>query len=87
MKLKSIRANIDKIDIKIIDMIIKRQSYMPSVGKYKKKEGIPIDQKEREIFILNKLKKLSSEKKINPKLIENIFKLIFKDSKNIQKKQ
>jgi chorismate mutase len=87
MNLKSIRANIDKIDIEIIDMIIKRQSYMPSVGKYKKKEGIPIDQKEREIFILNKLKKLSSEKKINPKLIENIFKLIFKDAKNIQKKQ
>ena len=87
MKLKSIRANIDKIDIKIIDMIIKRQSYMPSVGKYKKREGIPIDQKEREIFILNKLKKLSSEKKINPKLVENIFKLIFKDAKSIQKKQ
>jgi chorismate mutase len=50
MNLKSIRANIDKIDIKIIDMIIKRQSYMPSVGKYKKKEGIPIDQKEREKY-------------------------------------
>ena len=71
--------------MKIVDMIAKRQSYMPAVGLYKKKHGMAINQKDREMLILESLKKVSEEKGVDGDLVEDVFKRIFKDSKRIQK--
>ena len=76
MNLIQLRKKINKIDKEIISLIAKRQALMPAVGKYKKENGLAINQPKREKEILDNL-----EGGLNKK----IFKEIFKDSKKIQK--
>ena len=76
MNLIQLRKKINKIDKQIIALISKRQALMPAVGKYKKENGLAINQPKREKEILDNL-----EGDLNKK----IFKEIFKDSKKIQK--
>ena len=76
MNLIQLRKKINKIDKQIIALISKRQALMPAVGKYKKENGLAINQPKREKEILDNL-----EGDLNKK----IFKEIFKDSKRIQK--
>ncbi|MEI7777512.1 MAG: chorismate mutase [bacterium] len=76
MNLIQLRKKINKIDKEIISLISKRQALMPVVGKYKKENGIAINQPQREKEILDSL---------DGDLNKKIFKEIFKDSKKIQK--
>lgn len=85
MDLNLIRKNLNKIDQKLVELIAQRQSYMPAVGKYKQKNNLPITQIKREQEIFEALKKLAKQKKVNPELIQKIFKLIITDAKQIQK--
>jgi len=85
MDLNLIRKNLNKIDQKLVELIAQRQSYMPAVGKYKQQNNLPIAQIKREQEIFAVLKKLSKQKKVNPELIQKIFKLIITDAKQIQK--
>ena len=85
MDLKLIRKNLNKIDQKLVELIAKRQSYMPAVGKYKEQNNLPINQTKREQEIFDSLKKLAKQEKVNPELIQKIFKLIMTDAKNIQR--
>ena len=85
MDLKLIRKNLNKIDQKLVELIAKRQSYMPAVGKYKQENNLPITQTKREQEIFDSLKRLAKQKNVNPELIQKIFKLIIADAKNIQR--
>jgi chorismate mutase len=58
---------------------------MPAIGRYKKKHGLPIHQAAREQEILTSLEKLAAKKKVDPILARTLFKLIFKNSKKIQR--
>ena len=84
--LKTIRAMISTIDGKIIRLVARRQSYMPKVAALKKKDGIPILQSGREAALLKSHKALAKKLGVSTKLIEDIFKLVFKDSRRIQSK-
>jgi len=86
MDLNLIRKKLNKIDSEIIDLLVERQSYMPAVGKYKQKNGLAITQIKREKEILKSLTKVAKKNKINPALVQKIFKLIIKDAKVIQRK-
>ncbi len=84
--LDSIRRKINAADKKIITLLAKRQSYMHAVGKYKKENRLAINQPARESEILKELGKLSKKESVDAKLTGKIFKLIFKNAKDIQKK-
>ena len=86
MNLDQIRKNIDKIDKQIVQLISLRQSYMPRVAQYKKENSLPIFHSKREKKILESKKELAKKLKIKEELVEKIFKLIIKDSREIQKK-
>jgi chorismate mutase len=85
MTLDIIRKKIDKIDDKIIELLAKRQSLMPMVGKIKKANKMPFNQVKREKEILDAKKKKAKESNVDLQLVEKIFKLIFKNSKDIQR--
>jgi chorismate mutase len=85
MTLDIIRKKIDKIDDKIIELIAKRQSLMPVVGKIKKDNKMSFNQVKREKDILDAKKKKAKEFNVDLQLVEKIFKLIFKNSKDIQR--
>ncbi|MGM5484040.1 MAG: chorismate mutase [Nanobdellota archaeon] len=86
MEIQEARQNIDKIDNKIVKLLAKRMSFMPEIAIYKKKQEKSITNPEREKQILNKKRNIAKENNLNPGFIENIFNLIFKESKQIQKK-
>ena len=84
--MEKIRKQLDIIDTKIVTLLAKRQSYMPAVGKHKKANDLPILQSARERSIIQSKKKLARALKLDSILTEKIFKLIFKNSREIQKK-
>ncbi|MCF7865293.1 MAG: chorismate mutase [Candidatus Pacebacteria bacterium] len=84
--IQNLRQKINNFDMKIIELISKRQSLMPLVGLYKKENKVPIHQPQREKEILAKIKILADEHKLNPVMLEKIFKTLFKDAKERQRK-
>lgn len=85
MKLETIRKKLDKIDNQIMKALSIRQSYMPAVAKYKKDNNLPLNQPKRENAILESKKEMAKNLNLNTEMVEKIFKLIFKNSKDIQK--
>jgi len=83
MNIKSSRNKINKIDKQIIKSLKQRMKIAEQIGKYKKKNKISIEDKEREKQILKEYKKT---KGIDKDFLTNVFKLIINHSKKIQRK-
>lgn len=83
-KIKQIRRHIDRIDIVIITALAERMSLIPDVADYKKKNDIPIFDEEREVEIMNKLKKIAKQHGLDEGFVEEIFLSCFNESKRIQ---
>ena len=86
MNLENIREKLDEIDRELIELIAKRQAYMPEVGEYKKKNGLELNQPTREKEIIDIKREAAEKAGLSPELVEQIFKLLFIDAKRIQKK-
>ena len=74
--IQDIRDEIDKIDLKIIDLISDRKDLVDEVVKLKKKDQI-VDQ-ERIDFILNKLNREAKKRGIPEQLVEKIWSIMIK---------
>jgi len=76
------RRKIDAVDGKIISLLEKRDKISRAIGKYKKRNKIPVRDifREKEI-VKNVIKKTSLE----PKFIKSLYKIIFKFSRKVQK--
>ena len=74
--IQDIRDEIDKIDLKIIDLISDRKDLVYEVVKLKNKDQI-VDQ-ERINFILNKLNNEAKKRGIPEHLIEKIWSIMIK---------
>ena len=77
MELKIYRKQLDKIDSQVIKLLEKREKISKKIGQYKKKNKIKIQDKSREKQIL---------KKLNKNYLKHIFKIIIRNSREIQKK-
>lgn len=73
-----LRKKVDKIDLKLLKTLSKRNSLASKIKKIKKENKIKLEDKTREKIILKNLK---SKKLISNKTLENIYKEIFKQSK------
>lgn len=85
MTLEQLRTKIDEINEQIINLIAVRAELSKHVAIEKNKINKNIEDKEREQELLNKVKTIAEEKKVDPDLIEDIFKKIIEHSKQIQK--
>ncbi len=83
-KIKQIRRHIDRIDTVIITALAERMSLMPEVAEYKKKKDIPVFDEEREVEIMNKLKKIAKQHGLDEGFVEEIFLSCFNEAKRIQ---
>ena len=84
--IKELRNSIDKVDDQIFDLILKRFDYVEKIGNIKKEMNMPVDDKEREEIIIERLsEKLST--KINSKEIKKIIDPIISISKDIQRRK
>jgi len=84
MKLEDLRKKIDSIDDKILELLNDRMKIVKEVGELKNQTGTPIYRPERELEILNRLKK-RSRGPLNDAAIEAIFLEIFAVSRNLER--
>ena len=89
-KINIIRKKLDKLDLKMLSIIKKRSLLVNQILKQKKFKNQIIDQKRIKI-ILNKIKKESKNKKIDPKITNTIWKSMIRafinyEFKNFKKK-
>ena len=87
MELNEIREKIDKIDNSIMKLLKERMDLMPDVAEYKKSNGFEIFDLAREDKIIKCKKELAREFGLNPEMIEDIFRKIMDEGKDIQKRQ
>jgi len=80
--IKDCRKKIDLIDKKIAKLLVMRLTLIKKIGAYKKKNGIKITDKKRELQVINNIKKYSI---YHQKFMANIFKNVINYSKKIQK--
>ena len=72
-KINIIRKKLDKLDLKMLFIIKKRSLLVNKILKHKEFKNQIIDQKRIKI-ILNKINKESKKKKIDPKIMNTIWK-------------
>ena len=77
-KIIKLRTEIDKMNLKLIKIIEKRQNKVEQIVKIKKEENILIEDLKREKEII---RKLSNKSILSQKFIKNLFQTIFKESK------
>lgn len=87
MNLDQAREKIDEMDAKIVELLAKRFELCRKIGEYKKKNNLSIQDKDREKQIIKaraeKLKKLGFEEE---KFVQELFELIMKKCREVQKK-
>lgn len=84
--LEKVRKEIDSIDAEILKLLAKRLEICKRLGEYKKKNHLPIQNKEREKEIIRdrarKLKELGFD---HENFAQELFELIMKKSREVQK--
>ncbi len=84
--LQESRVAIDKIDEELIYLIEKRTSLAKDIVSAKMALGMEIEDKKREDFIQDKIKKISKQKEIDGDFINKIMKILMELSKKEQEK-
>ena len=79
------RKKIEEINLKILKLVSERNKISKKIGDYKKKNKIPITNKRIEKKIFSEIYKKAEKLGLNKKYVKNIFNLIIKESKRLQK--
>ncbi|MFH1592853.1 MAG: chorismate mutase [Candidatus Woesearchaeota archaeon] len=83
--MREIRKRLDRLDKELVILLAERMSLIQKLAEYKKKNKILVCQPEREKKIIDGKKKLGKKLGLNPRLVEDLFKRIIKESCSIQK--
>ena len=86
MNLDELRAKIDEIDNKLLDLYNERLEYVLKVGELKNSTKSPIYRPEREKEIIERLKKINKQKggKLSDRAIEALFLEMFAVARNYE---
>ena len=83
-RILELRQQIDDLDEEIIQLLKKRMGISKGVGRLKEKLDIPVEDKNRENEIIDRLTKQAGINLSEEQLIR-IFTAVFKSSKQVQK--
>ena len=84
MRLEDLRRKIDETDARIVELVAERIRIAEEVGRKKKEAGKQIEDTEREATVLENVKRIAREERINQEDVENIYKQIVSACKRIQ---
>ena len=84
MDLRDIRNRIDEIDTALVDLLVKRMEITKEVADYKRKNGIPVLDRERELAVLEKRSQQAGD--VYGPYIREIYEKIFEQSRAHQEK-
>ncbi len=82
---EKIRKKIEEIDLKLLQLLKKRQQLVEKVALFKAKNRIPIRDKEKEFKTIKQLKKEGKKLGISPSATRRIWLEILKESRSTQK--
>jgi chorismate synthase len=82
----SIRKEIDLLDDAILALLVERQGLVASIGRLKKKAGSPVDNPQREREVFSRLFKMADGTIIDERLVREVYSVIFRHSRGIQKR-
>ena len=85
LKIDKIRQSIDKLDEQILNNIANRKKLVRQIAKIKKSMKMPVFDRDREKYIINKLKNKAKKKGLQEKFVVKLFKIILENSKIDQK--
>lgn len=75
-----LRAEIDRLDASLVDILAARMSVVDKIGEYKKSANITVLQTGRWNTVLETVSRLAAEKGLDPHYVERIFKIIHEAS-------
>ena len=81
-----IRKQINTIDALVIALLAKRMKFAKKIGKLKKKVGLPVWDKSREIRLRKIYKAIGKKDGLSEEFIDKLFDVIFDESRRIQQK-
>jgi chorismate mutase len=84
-ELQVLRNQIDEIDIQILKALSERVVICLKIGEYKKRHGLPIEDKIREKEVYNKIREKAVKFKLEPIQIERLYHEIVNMCSDIQK--
>jgi len=84
MSLEDLRKTIDEVDARIVRLIGERIRIAEEIGKEKKEQGKQIEDREREVRVLEHVKSIAQKEKISQEDIEGIYRQIIATSKRTE---
>jgi chorismate mutase/prephenate dehydratase len=84
VNLEDLRRKIDEIDARIVELIAERQRVSGEIGQDKQETNRRIEDRERELTVLENVRAMAREKNISPSDVESIYRQIIDASKKIQ---
>ena len=84
MSLEEMRKKIDEADDKIVRLIAERIRQSQSIGYEKQKSSKPIEDAAREENVIDHIRAIAREEKLDEKEVEGIYRRIIKSSKSVQ---
>lgn len=82
--LDEIRAGIDGVDNGIVKLLGERRELVIRLARIKKVLDVPIYDRKREQALVDRVKKLGAQHKLNEEFVEVLFRLIVMNSKEVQ---
>ncbi len=83
--LEALRREIDRIDSKLLDLVVSRLKVAEEIGRVKVREGVPLTDKGRESEILERWRKRFKEEGFDPALADVLVEALFRVSKEVQR--
>ena len=85
-EIEKLRSKLDEIDIKLLELIMKRIDIVRLIGSIKKRHNMPITDKDREEEVYNKVVKFALLHNMDSYQVKIIFREIMMLSKKVQNK-
>lgn len=85
MPIDALRAEINRIDLQMIELIAERQRIAGKIAQIKTNEGLPIHDGKRTHEVLERAFNAAVEKNINPVYVQRIFELLIEMSEERQR--
>jgi len=84
LELQNFRKKFDQIDYQILELLNQRNKLSKKTAELKKQNNLPIQDREREVQIFKDIEQKAEKLQLDKKFINQIFKVIIKNSRNTQ---
>ena len=81
--IEELRAEIDEIDERIVELVSRRARTAIEIGRHKKSEGMGVRDRDREEIVLSRVKGLNSGP-FSDEQIDRIYRKVISETRSIQ---